>query len=144
MKSIRTEVIVDAPPEQVWAVLTGFDRYGEWNPCILSIEGDVEPDQTLLITIRFAWLPPIRFKAQLDRFRQNEILGWHAVFLAGLFIGHHWFELHPLDSGSSTRFVHCETFEGLLSAPILLVLSGLFRQGYTAMNRALKTRVEQK
>jgi len=31
MRTIHSEIIVDAPRENVWQVLTDFDRYGEWN-----------------------------------------------------------------------------------------------------------------
>jgi len=144
MKSIRTEIVIDAPPERVWAALTSFDGYREWNPCIRRIGGKAGPDETLRITIRFGWLPPIRFKARIERFSQNVTLGWRGVLFGGLLEGFHWFELHSLDSSQRTRFVHCETFNGVLSTPVFVMLAGLFRQSYDAMNRALKACVEQK
>jgi len=41
-------------------------------------------------------------------------------------------------------FVHCETFSGVLASPFLALMSGLVRQSYEAMNRALETIVEEK
>jgi hypothetical protein len=143
MKSVRTELVIDAPPERVWSVLTGFGSYGAWNPCIRRIDGEAKEGQPLRITIRFGSLPPIRFTARIDRFRKDEILGWHGVLFFGLLNGRHWFELHPLDAGK-TRFVHSETFSGLLSTPFLSIFSGVIRASYNAMNRALKAKVEQK
>ncbi|MGC8774221.1 MAG: SRPBCC family protein [Chlorobaculum sp.] len=143
MKTVRTEIVIDVPPEQVWAALTGFGSYGAWNPCIRSIDGDARPNHILSLTIRLPWLPPIRFRARIDRFIQNELLGWRAVFFFGLLVGRHWFELQPLDAGK-TLFVHAETFSGVFSSPFFALLSGAFRQSYEAMNRALKTIVEEK
>lgn len=143
MKTVRTEIVIDAPPEQVWEALTGFDNYRVWNPCIRRIDGEAAPDQILHITIKFGWLPPIRFRARIDRFRRGEILGWRATFLFGLLEGRHWFKLHPLDAGK-TRFVHCETFSGVLASPFLALMSGVVLQSYDTMNRALKNLVEQK
>ena len=142
-RTIRTEIVIDAPPERVWAALTGFGDYGAWNPCIRRIVGEASAREPLRITVRFGSLPPIRFLARIDRFRKNEILGWRATFLFGILEGRHWFELHPLDAGQ-TRFVHCETFTGPLATPFLALLSRVIRQSYDAMNRALKAKVEQK
>ncbi|UWX58344.1 SRPBCC domain-containing protein [Chlorobaculum sp. MV4-Y] len=140
-RTIRTEIVIDAPPERVWAALTGFGSYGAWNPCIRRVDGNAGVNQILHITIRFGWLPSIRFMARIDRFRRNEILGWRAAFLFGLLEGRHWFEMHPLDAGS-TRFVHAETFSGILTSPFLVLFEGVIRASYEAMNRSLKTIVE--
>jgi hypothetical protein len=143
MKTVRTGIVIEAPPERVWAELTGFSSYGAWNPCIRSIDGEAKPNHILHITIRLAWLPPIRFKARIDRFSRNEILGWRGVLFWGLLNGRHWFELRPLDAGK-TLFIHAESFGGVLSSPFLALFSSVTRQSYEAMNRALKTKVEQK
>lgn len=143
MKTIRTEIVIDALPEQVWAALTGFSSYGAWNPCIRRIDGNAGVNQILHISIRFGWLPPISFRARIDCFSRDKIFGWRASFLCGLLEGRHWFELHPFDAGR-TLFVHCETFSGVLASPFLALMSGLVRQSYEAMNRALKTIVEEK
>jgi len=142
-RTLRTEITIDAPPERVWVMLAGFDNYGAWNPCIRSVTGKADPDQLLEITVRLSWLPPVRFRARIDRFKQEETLGWHVVFLPGLFEAQHWFELYPVDS-AKTRFVHSETFSGILGDPLMLMLSGVFRQNYEAMNAALAYHVEQK
>ena len=39
MHQIRAESIIPASPEQVWAVLADFARYGEWNPLNLEVDG---------------------------------------------------------------------------------------------------------
>ena len=41
------------------------------------------------------------------------------------------------------RFEHFETFSGLLVAPILWMVGDATRQGFEAMNRALKARAER-
>ena len=42
MHQIRAESIVPASPEQVWAVLADFARYGEWNPLNLEVDGEAK------------------------------------------------------------------------------------------------------
>ena len=38
--SVFTEIDVAAGPNAVWAVLTDYDRYPEWNPFLVKISGD--------------------------------------------------------------------------------------------------------
>lgn len=40
--SIFTEVEIAAPPNAVWAVLTGYEYYPEWNPFLTRLSGDKE------------------------------------------------------------------------------------------------------
>lgn len=136
-RSFRTEITIEAPPEKVWLVLTGFSGYAAWNPFITRIDGKAEPGGRLHIRVRLAGLPPISFQAEISHCRAGERLGWYAVIVPKLFEAEHWFELSADNSGR-TRFVHAETFHGLLSAPALFLLTGAFRHAYETMNRSLK------
>jgi hypothetical protein len=140
---MRTEITIDAPPERVWAMLAGFENYSTWNPFIRSVTGKATPDQLLDITVRLSWFPPVRFRGRIDRFRKEKTLGWNVVFLPGLFVANHWFELYPIDS-VRTRFVHCETFSGILGVFLMLMLTVALQKNYEAMNAALAYHAEQK
>lgn len=39
-REYRHAVVVEAPREAIWALLTQFDRYDEWNPYITEASGD--------------------------------------------------------------------------------------------------------
>ena len=47
MKSIQTEIIINAPKEKVWKVLTDFENYPYWNTFIVSIEGELKEGSRL-------------------------------------------------------------------------------------------------
>lgn len=142
-RELRTEITIDAPPEKVWAVLTGFSRYEAWNPFITRIAGKAEAGGRLHLRVRLAGLPTISFNAGIDQFKPGERLGWYAVILPRLFEARHWFELST-DASGKTHFVHAEIFYGLFSAPVLLLLSGSFKRAYETMNRSLKRTVEKR
>ena len=50
-KQLRTEIAIDAPPERVWAVLTDFERYGEWNPFVPSLQGELSGGSRLRVRL---------------------------------------------------------------------------------------------
>jgi hypothetical protein len=60
----------------------------------------------------------------------------------GLFDGEHRFRIEPLGP-DRVRFVHEEHFTGLLVPLVMRLIAHSTRQGFEAMNRALKTRAEQ-
>jgi len=69
-------------------------------------------------------------------------LTWLGHFLIpGLFDGEHRFRLEPLGD-NRTRFTQSEQFEGLLVPLLAKDLDTKVRQGFEAMNQALKTRAE--
>lgn len=36
-KEIKTEIVINASPEKIWAILKDFDKYPAWNPFIKSV-----------------------------------------------------------------------------------------------------------
>src|SRR5262245_5851867 len=47
---LRTEIEISAPPSRVWAVLTDFYAYPEWNPFLVRIDGKPEVGAKLTVT----------------------------------------------------------------------------------------------
>ncbi|SFR33524.1 SRPBCC domain-containing protein [Halogeometricum limi] len=142
MREIRTTVEIAAPPEAVWDVLTDFDRYPEWNP-FLRIAG--KPNVGSHPHVRLS--PPngreTGFRPEIVVADANRELRWLGhLFVPGLFDGEHRFVLESLDGGERTRFVHAETFTGVLAGPVLRFVGDDTEAGFVAMNEALKRRVE--
>ena len=50
MKVLESSIDINSSPEQVWAVLTDFARFADWNPFITSIEGSPDRGTRLAIT----------------------------------------------------------------------------------------------
>lgn len=40
--SVSADIDIAAPPKAVWAVLTDYDRYPQWNPFVTKLSGEKE------------------------------------------------------------------------------------------------------
>lgn len=140
---VRTEIEVDATPTRVWDVLTDFAAYPAWNPFIPSLDGSAEVGARLDARLQ----PPdgmgMRFRPTVLAAVPARELRWLGHLLVpGLFDGEHGFRIEPLGP-NRVRFVQEERFSGLLAPLVLRFIERGTRQGFEAMNRALKLRAEQ-
>ena len=143
MREIRTQIEIDAPPSEVWVVLTDFACHAEWNPFIRSITCGLEQGAQLAVSIQPPGRKAMTFKPKLLNVVPNEELRWLGrLLLPGIFDGEHIFELRAIDGGQCTRFVHREEFGGVLVPLLWKGLDTDTRRGFEEMNRALKERVE--
>jgi len=142
VRELHSEMIIEAPPQRVWDVLTQFASYPVWNPFIRAIQGDPTHGGTLRVTIQPPSRRPMTFSPRLlvvDPPRELRWLG--RVGMRGLFDGEHSFELEPLGA-DRTRVTQHERFSGLL---VPLMGRGLYQdsqRGFDDLMRALKHRVE--
>lgn len=141
---ITTEILIDAPPAQVWAILTDLAAYGEWNPFIPRIEGPLAAGERLRVHIRPPSGSGMTFRPRLLAVTPEKELRWLGhLLLPSLFDGEHRFRLEGLDSGTRTCLHHSESFSGLLLPVIFGARAqAATRAGFEAMNAALKRRAE--
>ncbi|MDX1690032.1 MAG: SRPBCC domain-containing protein [Acidimicrobiia bacterium] len=141
-QATSTEIVIDARPERVWATLTDFERYGEWNPFIPRLEGAARVGARLDAHIRPAGRTATRIRPVVTHAEPDRHLAWLGrIGIRGLYDGHHHFELDATDDGE-TRLRHWERFSGLLVRPVNRLLGDAVHDGFVAMNEALKERVE--
>ena len=136
MRTVRTEHVIDAPPADVWSVLTDLPRYREWNPLVTDATGDLREGGKLRIRVRPRGQGSRRMpmKVRVTDLVPNRRLEWVGKLpLPGLFRGEHVVELEPL-SGGRTLVHNDEDLSGLL---VPLVVPDDVEAGYEAMNRAL-------
>mgnify|MGYP000436340517 CR=1 FL=1 len=140
MKSIETEIVIDAPVEVVWRVLMDFESYQRWNP-FLTISGEPKLGAKLNLSIDMKSKTK-KFKPTIVELVNQKRFAWTGKLLVkGLFAGNHYFDLHPV-SEFQTKFVHGENFTGVLKGAILKSIGEATRQGFEQMNEAMKTYAE--
>jgi hypothetical protein len=140
---LRTEITMQATPERVWEVLTDFAAYPAWNPFIPRIAGPLAAGSRLDVQLQ----PPegrgMRFRPTVLAAAPPRELRWLGhLGIPGLFDGEHAFRIEPLGV-DQVRFIQEERFSGLLAPLMMRFIERNTRQGFEAMNRALKVRAEQ-
>ena len=140
--ALRTEIVIECAVARVWDVLTDFEAFPRWNPFIRRIDGALAPRARLLVRIQPPGGRAMTFRPTVVRVEPERHFSWRGrTLLPGLFDGEHVFELEPAASGR-VRFVHAETFRGILVPLLAGTLRTTTRQGFEEMNAALKRRVE--
>ena len=143
MLLLRTAIDINASSDQVWRVLTDFGAYGEWNPFITSISGQVQRGARLKVRVHPPGGRGMTVRPTVLVADRNRELRWVGRLLfPGIFEGEHVFQITPLGNGR-VRLLQQETFRGFLVPVLRWWLDGQTRAGFEAMNRALKDRAER-
>jgi hypothetical protein len=143
MKEIKTEIDINAPIDKVWEVLTDFKAYPNWNPFIVSLEGDVYVGSVFKVVLHPPGSKPMTFKPRCLQMELNKEFIWLGkLFFPGIFDGKHIFELSELGP-AKTKFVQREEFKGLLVPLLWKQLDNNTRKGFELMNQKLKEEAEK-
>lgn len=143
MRTLLTEIEIDAPVEKIWDILMDFEHWKDWSPIIKAGSGNAALGSELSITMngkdgkngpKYAPVVTI-FEAPKD-FR------WRAKMMAEfIFTNDKVFELEATSSG--TRLIHKEEFSGLMVSLFWGKLNDGVVPMLNAMNKALKEHVEK-
>jgi hypothetical protein len=135
MRHYEESVLVDAPPEEVWAVLVDVARYPNWDAGT-AVDGTLADGGK--VTVRAAdgsgRAVPVRVALDAPRF-----MSWTGGLPLGLFRGHRTFVLAP--EGAGTRFTMREEFSGPLLGLIWRSMPDL-GPSFVQFTHGLKTRTE--
>jgi hypothetical protein len=143
MPTIETQVVIEAPASKVWGILTDFAALPAWNPFIRNISGSLTPGSRLTVQIEPPGQSAMTFTPTVLVTSPDAELRWLGTVMARwVFAGEHYFVLEPMGP-RTTRFTHGERFSGLLG-PLLMrgPMLAATKQGFSAMNDALKHRAE--
>lgn len=141
MRSLITSIEIEASEQAVWAALTDFASYSNWNPFVIAAKGELTVGSKLAVVLQMPGSKPMSIAPVVIECEAPKKFVWRgSMGLKGIFDGEHSFELVPTASGC--LFKHSENFSGLLVPFLWNMLNTKTRSGFEAMNRALKERVE--
>lgn len=140
---ISTQINIKSSPDKVWAVLTNFKNYPNWNPFIQSIEGEVTMGKRFNAVIQAPNNKAMKFSPKVLVFDPYKEFKWIGhLLIKGLFDGEHRFQL-VANSDGSTTFIQSEKFTGLLVPLFKSMLEKDTLLGFQLMNNKLKELCEQ-
>jgi hypothetical protein len=141
LSRIERSIDLNATPAQVWAVLTDFAAYAQWNPFIREAAGEARVGAELRVTMQPQGHGKTALRPKVLVANPERELRWRGhVLIPGIFDGEHHFRIEPLGEGR-VRFTQEESFGGIL----LPFFGGTLRdseKSFAAMNEALRARVE--
>ena len=109
MKQFNAKANIKATPQEIWKVLTEIEKYPEWDPYCIRIEGTLALGAKLKA---FSKLSPGRaFPVKVTELTDSKKMAWSGGMPFGLFNGTRTFELIAQEDGS-TNFEMKEVFSG--------------------------------
>lgn len=131
------QITIDASPETVWAVITDFASFPEWNPMTPAMKGELTVGAKLKGTLGLGPLKVPFFPKLLTVDETNE-LRWKGG-VPGAFVADHRFIVEAAPSGGSI-LRHHEEFTGVfaLKGPTVKTANGV----HAKFNAACKQRAE--
>lgn len=143
MRSLTSETVINAPAEKVWNIFMDHESYPAWNPFIKQISGPTQPGEYLTVKIQPGKNKPMEFKPIVLTNNQEKEFRWRGkLFVNGIFDGEHYFMVEPIGL-DQTRFIQGENFTGILSGLMIKMIGKDTKEGFDAMNKALKTQAEK-
>lgn len=141
MTEYTTMVVIDAPPERVWQILTDASGYREWNPEIIDVEGRMALGERIVARVRLGDGALRRVPMKVTRFETPSRMEWVGGIPLGMFVGRRTFTVTPRAGGTEFR-LHLQ-MSGLLSR--LIVKSVGDRQPEVdSFSASLKRRAEDR
>jgi hypothetical protein len=139
--AISTTVDIEADAEEVWAVLTDFPAYPEWNPFMDRVTGIPAVEEKLTVHMLLSSGRGITFKPTVQAATPGRELRWLGKLgVSGMFDGEHSFVLDDNGDGT-THLTHSETFSGVL-VPLMKSTLRNTEDNFRAFNEALKHKAE--
>ena len=124
------------PPQNAFGRYSpNFPALAEWNPFIRSISGELKAGERLRVSLKGSKGMEMTFKPTILVAETNRELRWIGrLLMPGLMDGEHSFRIEPVE-GDRVRFVHSETFTGVL-VPLITAMGVLKNAhiGFEEMN----------
>ncbi len=135
-KSVRAEVVIQAEPSEIWAMIVDPASYPDWNPIFVSVNGTYDEGATLDVDMKSPDGSISAVQARVKTIVLNSELN-QVGGMPGLLTFDHTWTLKEVDGG--TRVTQFEEYRGI---GVLFWDPAWVEEAYRQANQNLKERVE--
>ncbi|MEM7343324.1 MAG: SRPBCC domain-containing protein [Chloroflexota bacterium] len=142
-RKIYTDIIIDAPPAQVWEVLTDFSSYDQWAAFLVGIEGETKDQAQISATFQFN--PNRNATNTVERtifYEEGKKFGWAEKGPFGIVDNHQFIVEAAQDN--KTRFIQSDELKQGATWLVGGYFSKAYANRYSQFNQSLKAAVENK
>ncbi len=134
-------VDIDAPAERVWAALTDFARYGEWNPFTPKIEAEARVGAKVTLHVDMGFRKFVE-RGEVVEVEPGRLIRWHVFPMPrALAWGNRVQRVEPIADGKC-RYTSEDRLLGALAPLVALFMRRKVSSGFAAAGAALKQRCE--
>ena len=108
--TVHTETVVDAPREEVWAVLADKEGYKEWNPVLVPLEGELKEGEKVTYEMTGPGDKKSKATSTIVKMVENEHLNQKGGLWGVVTFDHNWI---LQDEGGKTRVIQHEEYRGV-------------------------------
>lgn len=133
--TVRTEIAIDATPEEIWAVILDTQAYSSWNPVLIKAEGKFQEGRKITYQIKEPSGKQYEFEAKVKKIIPHNFINQRGGIF-GILTYDHKYILEPAANG--TKVVQHEDYRGVY---VHFWNHDQMEDAYKKSNEALKTRV---
>ena len=142
-QSVSAQIQINAPIEQVWAVLADLEHYQDWNPFTYKVKSNLTVGDEVVLHVNLGPKQRVVQKQTIRQCQAPSALDWgmvmaHPTLLKTLRTQ----RLTKLDA-STTLYETRDQFSGLLTPLILSIYRGPIRHGFESICTSLQARCSQ-
>jgi hypothetical protein len=138
---IEHRIGIAAPPEVIWEILADIEGWSAWNPLYPAASGVIRIGESLVLTQALPGQKPEMIRPRVIDWVPLEQLHWANVAGGRLMKTLRYIEIEKLDEDACI-FSNGEIFTGLFGPYIARRMRQPFRDGFTALNEAMKVQAE--
>jgi hypothetical protein len=138
MSEIQTEILLSAPAERIWTLITDFNLYSHWNPLFQKGTGCMNVGEHLDLTVHLPGITPFTITPKVLTVEPSVRFGWrHTTMSSALLTWEYAIELESLGP-EHLKFVQKSRFGGLAGPLFSLALGRPVTEGLLGLNEAVR------
>ncbi len=136
------DVLINAPLEKLWYVLTDLANYSRWNPFTTCVETTFVVGEPAILYVTMNERHQRVQREVITVFEPQHAFAWASIMGAPFILRANRWQIVEAVADNQTQYQTYETFDGLLVPLIMALYRKDIQRGFEAVGQALKQYVE--